>query len=547
MAKIGINIKQYASFSEVGGAYIHNERKTDAYLNPHIKKELSYLNHHFIHPKKKQSYTEIYKEKLEQKEISEKGLKDTSTRIESGCIGIKSRWFNNDYEKAKEVLGKATNAYIEKIGRENVLSAVMHADEIFTDEKDGKEYTYYHVHITYIPTAVKEKRWSRASAEKDPALWDTDKKGKPIFETVRNKKTGALEKLPRTKIKETFYQISHTRCMETRFGIKNSYSQMQDVIYQAVKAYGLERGEKKATQEVLDTFEYTAKKQRENLKELNKEKDYLKKQVLDVEQEMHALHQEKTELFKESLDLKGDIYGRINAPGLLDQKQNLEKEVDALQKQLLSAEKKYQDRVEKLEQTYDAAKQIYDIAPLKSAYETYQAEHDWDRIKRETERKVERAKLFFGNPDKIQEQVEVSSKTLERLKNDISKHEATIEGLKSEKSKISQNIASQTIALQDLDAQIKEKESFLERLEKIIVQKISNIMENFWQDVKDAIYFAKNGEVDLAEYSLQTGQKKAHDAASDLPKEPKNLLEDNIDKKVSEIEKTYIRPRKRGR
>lgn len=547
MAKIGINIKQYASFSEVGGAYVHNERKTDAYLNPHIKKELSYLNHHFILPEADKTYTELYKEKLAKNEISEKGLKDTSTRIESGCIGIESRWFDNDYEKAKDVLGKATDAYIKKIGSENVLSAVMHADEIFTDEKTGKEFTYYHVHITYIPTAVKEKRWSRASAEKDPSLWDTDKKGKPIFETVRNKKTGTIEKLPRTKIKETFHQVSHTRCMETRFGIKNSYSQMQDVIYQAVKAYGLERGEKKATQEVLDTFEYTAKKQRENIKDLNQEQDYLKEQVIDVEQEMRSLQQAKTELFKESMDLKGDIYGRINAPGLLDQKQNLEKEVDSLQKQLLSAEKKYQNRISKLEQTYDAAKQNYDIAPLKAAYQKYQEEHDWDSIKKDTERKVERAKLLFGDPDKIQEQINVSSEMLKTLKNEVFKNEVTIERLESEKSKISQNIASQTIVLNDLDTQIKEKESFLEHLEKIILQKISNILENFWHDVKDAIYFAKNGEVDLAEYSLQTGQKKAYDAATQLPKEPKQLLEHNIDEKVAEVEETYIKPRKRGR
>lgn len=282
MYKIGINIQQHNSAS-IQGAYIHNECRSENHDNAHIKKERSPDNYHWVKPA--DTYTALYNDLLKRGIISEKGLKETSTRIETAVIDIKAKYFDNDYQKAVEVYSKAVEAFIDKVGRDFVLSAVMHADEVFTDTKTGEELVHYHVHIAYIPTVKKCKRWSRATAKKDPSLYERDEEGNIIYVEEYNRKAKKTEQLPLTKVKEEFTQVSHSNFFKDRLpGDTKTYSRLQDFISDQVKEYDLFRGNERATEDELTTNEYTAKEQRKKRHELHMEVRELKIEKAEIEE-----------------------------------------------------------------------------------------------------------------------------------------------------------------------------------------------------------------------------------------------------------------------
>ena len=80
---------------------------------------------------------------------------------------------------------KKPTGFWKKIGSDNILSAVMHADEInetATDELGVPTY-HYHMHAIVVPVVEKEIRWSKRC--KDPELRGT--------------------------VKEVIHQISHSK------------------------------------------------------------------------------------------------------------------------------------------------------------------------------------------------------------------------------------------------------------------------------------------------------------------------------------------------
>lgn len=58
---------------------------------------------------------------------------------------------------------KKRSIFAEKLyGKDNIISAVMHADElnIAMTEKYGKPIYHYHLHIMALPVVDKEVRWT---------------------------------------------------------------------------------------------------------------------------------------------------------------------------------------------------------------------------------------------------------------------------------------------------------------------------------------------------------------------------------------------------
>ena len=70
-------------------------------------------------------------------------------------------------------------------GKDNIVSAVMHADELNTaiTEKYGRPIYHYHLHIMALPVVDKEVRWTKRC--KDPELVG--------------------------KVKEVIHQVSHSK------------------------------------------------------------------------------------------------------------------------------------------------------------------------------------------------------------------------------------------------------------------------------------------------------------------------------------------------
>ena len=70
---------------------------------------------------------------------------------------------NGGYEYAKQFYEEAYHFIEEKFGADNVISAVMHADEInvAATEELGKEVYHYHLHAMVLPVVEKEILWSK--------------------------------------------------------------------------------------------------------------------------------------------------------------------------------------------------------------------------------------------------------------------------------------------------------------------------------------------------------------------------------------------------
>lgn len=105
----------------------HNERKKEAYKsNPDIDMERSKDNYHLVKPPR---YT--YKKEINRR-ISEAGCKvrrDSVMMVET--LITASPEFMNSLPKAeqKEYFARALDFLAERVGKQNILSAVVHMDE----------------------------------------------------------------------------------------------------------------------------------------------------------------------------------------------------------------------------------------------------------------------------------------------------------------------------------------------------------------------------------------------------------------------------------
>lgn len=124
----------------------HNERKKEAYKsNPDIDMERSKDNYHLVKPPR---YT--YKKEINRR-ISEAGCKvrrDSVMMVET--LITASPEFMNSLPKAeqKEYFARALDFLAERVGKQNILSAVVHMDEKTP-----------HMHLCFVPL-TEDKRLS---------------------------------------------------------------------------------------------------------------------------------------------------------------------------------------------------------------------------------------------------------------------------------------------------------------------------------------------------------------------------------------------------
>lgn len=523
------------SLGAIGKEVERTEKDIFENRNSDIDKSRTSLNDYFKHTKNGLygEWNDVCKElnvtnadKLKKNAIAFEGMVITSDKEffeNMGYVpGEKPPWnvqgfFERAYEFAKKEIGfHGTDA--------NILSAVVHYDE-----------TTPHLQLYYVPIvdSWKVKVLKRDAEgkvlknEKGSSMQERDENGKLMWTEVKDSSERKLSR-------ESFWKNK---------GGNTSYTKMQDRFYSSVsKIFDLGRGQVGSTREHTTKSQWEIQKLENKKEEIFKNKTAIEREIKGgiftkdgkmvitpgLENEVLKLTEQKEQLHQETQNLVLQLNNKKQEYDFF------QKKTSKLGKKYLEAENNFsslQDdltkKITKLEQNYDAAKKKYDITPIKQQYET--------------------VKLLYGDPVELKEQAILASETLREIQDKISEATLSIASLKKQNGEIGQNIASQTMILNHMDMQIKEKESFLEHLEKIISQKIYNILENFWHDAQDSIYFAKNGETDLAEYSLQVGQKKAYEDAAVLPEEPKQILNQSIEQKVEEITETYIRPRKRGR
>ena len=141
-------VKQYTA-SDVSKAERHNERKNETYENMNVIVERIPFNVHFKKPTAP-TYMEQLKQMETDGQVSLRGLRKDATLFDEIVIDVNTMYFerNGGYEYAKQFYEEAYHFIEEKFGSDNVISAVMHADEInvAASEELGKEVYHYHLH-----------------------------------------------------------------------------------------------------------------------------------------------------------------------------------------------------------------------------------------------------------------------------------------------------------------------------------------------------------------------------------------------------------------
>ena len=247
-------------------AEIHNERKNKTYSNMNVDLTQTSKNVHYR--KCKNTYNERLKEMIDNGEISLRGLKDNAKVFDEIIFDINSDYFeqNGGYEFAKGFYEKAFHFAEREMGIDNIISAVMHADELNTalSEKYGKPIYHYHLHVIAIPVVEKEIKWSKRC--KDKSLIGTTKE---IINQVSHSKKWKSEQLTDNFGNPVYDENGKAKLVK-------SYSLLQDRFFQYMSDSGYRgfiRGIKGSTKEHLSDLEFKIKKETEKLEKITNSVD----------------------------------------------------------------------------------------------------------------------------------------------------------------------------------------------------------------------------------------------------------------------------------
>lgn len=247
----------------VGKFERHIERKNESYENMNVDLSRTSMNINFKGCGKL-TYNEYLNELIAAGTVSLKGLKPDATVFDEMIMDVNTDYFeqNGGYEYACRFYEEAFH-FAEKIyGKDNIISAVMHADElnVAMTEKYGRPIYHYHLHIMALPVVDKEVRWTKRC--KDPKLVG--------------------------KIKEVIHQVSHSKKWRSEKAVDEngnpilnskgkqiyhaSYSVLQDKFFEHMQGAGYAgfvRGERGSTAENLTSLEYKIKQDQKRLTELS--------------------------------------------------------------------------------------------------------------------------------------------------------------------------------------------------------------------------------------------------------------------------------------
>ena len=246
-------VQQHTKAS-IGKSERHIERKNQNYENMNVDLSQTPRNVHF------QScgdltYNATLDKMIEEGSVSLRGLKPDAKLFDEMIFDVNTAYFeeHGGYDYACRFYEEVFRFAQKEYGPENILSAVMHADELNSalTEKLGYPVYHYHVHVVALPVVEKEVRYSKRC--KDPELVG--------------------------KVKEVIHQISHSKKWasqkvtdeEGKTQLIKSYSLLQDRFFEHMRDAGFEdfeRGERGSTAQHLSVTEFKVKKETERLENL---------------------------------------------------------------------------------------------------------------------------------------------------------------------------------------------------------------------------------------------------------------------------------------
>ena len=248
--------------ASVGKFERHIERKNGSYENMNVDLSRTTMNVSFKSCGEL-TYNETLDQMIEEGRVSLKGLKADAAVFDEMVMDVNTDYFekHGGYEYACRFYETAFHFSENLYGKDNVISAVMHADElnIAMTEKYGRPIYHYHLHIMALPVVDKEVRWTKRC--KDPALVGTVKE---IIHQVSHSKKWKSEKA----VDEDGKPILNSKGKQVYHA---SYSILQDKFFEHMSSAGFEgfsRGERASTAEHLSSLEYKVKKDEKRLSEL---------------------------------------------------------------------------------------------------------------------------------------------------------------------------------------------------------------------------------------------------------------------------------------
>ena len=243
-------VVQYTA-ADIGKSERHNERKNESYENMNVDLSRTPLNVHFKDCGNL-SYNAYLDKLLASGAVSLRGLKKDAKVFDEMIFDVNTAYFeeHGGYEYARRFYEEVFHFAEKEYGSGNIVSAVMHADELNTalTEQLGHPVYHYHMHVVALPVVEKEVRWTKRC--KDPSLVGTVKE---VIHQVSHSKKWASQKVTD--------ENGHTQ-------IVKSYSLPQDRFFEHMQEAGFrdfDRGERGSTAEHLSVIEYKTKKESERL------------------------------------------------------------------------------------------------------------------------------------------------------------------------------------------------------------------------------------------------------------------------------------------
>ena len=247
----------------------HNERKNEIYSNPNIVLSRKPMNIHFKDPGD-MTYNAWLDKQVSDGAVSLRGLKQDAKVFDEMIFDVNTAYFeeHGGYDYAVKFYEEAFHFAEKEYGKENIVSAVLHADEQNTWLSDalGKPVYHYHMHVMAIPVVEKEIKWSKRCKD---------------LELVG-------------KVKEVIHQVSHSKKWASQKVIDEngqtqiikSYSLLQDRFFEHMRDAGFEdfqRGERGSTKEHLSDLEYKVQQDKTHLEEIRERIGEAEQKLSDVE------------------------------------------------------------------------------------------------------------------------------------------------------------------------------------------------------------------------------------------------------------------------
>lgn len=248
--------------STIGKCERHNERKNESYANMNVDVERCNMNVHFKSCGEL-TYNEQLNKLIAEKKVCMRGLKADAKVFDEVIFDVNTDYFetHGSYEYAKDFYEEAYRFAVNLYGEQNIISAVMHADElnVALTEQYGKSVYHYHMHLVALPVVEKQILWTKRC--KDKSLVGT--------------------------VKETVNQISHSKKWKSPQAVDEngnvvfnekgkpvlipSYSILQDDFFNHMQRAGFNdfiRGEKGSTTEHLSCLQYEIQQDKKRLEEI---------------------------------------------------------------------------------------------------------------------------------------------------------------------------------------------------------------------------------------------------------------------------------------